>query len=123
MATPQFPALRTIHTGDLFVAGRPFIDYSSGGSGAAWVKTLDAVLKLDFDTVIPGHGPVMKKADLAEWRKSFATVQSRLLELKRQGKTEQEAGGLLRFDDLPRWESASRLWERSYAGLWRELER
>ena len=35
----------------------PLIDYAGGGSAIEWTKTLDEVLKLDFDTVIPGHGP------------------------------------------------------------------
>ena len=29
-----------------------------GGSIEAWLATLDRVLELDFDRVIPGHGPV-----------------------------------------------------------------
>ena len=34
----------------------PLIDYPGGGSVVEWTKTLDEALKLDFDTVIPGHG-------------------------------------------------------------------
>jgi len=60
-----FPSERVLHTGDLFVNGSaPFIDYSAKGSIVEWDKTLDRVLALDFDIVIPGHGPVAKKADL-----------------------------------------------------------
>ena len=53
-----FPALRTIHTGDMMAGTTPLIDYPGGGSLLEWVKTLDAALKMDFDTVIPGHGAV-----------------------------------------------------------------
>jgi hypothetical protein len=35
-----------------------------------WTKTNDAVLGLDFDTVIPGHGAVCTRADLIDWCKS-----------------------------------------------------
>jgi len=53
-----FPAIRTLHTGDLMAGSSPLIDYPGGGSVVEWIKTLDAAMKLDFDTVIPGHGPV-----------------------------------------------------------------
>jgi len=73
-----FPGERVLHTGDLFVNGSaPFIDYSAKGSIVEWDKTLDRVLALDFDIVIPGHGPVAKKADLVKWRASIAELRSR----------------------------------------------
>jgi glyoxylase-like metal-dependent hydrolase (beta-lactamase superfamily II) len=73
-----FPSERVLHTGDLFVNGSaPFIDYSAQGSIVDWDKTLDRVLQLDFDIVIPGHGPVAKKADLMKWRDSIAELRSR----------------------------------------------
>jgi hypothetical protein len=34
---------------------------AGGGSAKEWTKTLDAALKLDFDTAIPGHGLVTTK--------------------------------------------------------------
>ncbi len=73
-----FPSERVLHTGDLFVNGSaPFIDYSAKGSLVEWDKTLDRVLALDFDIVIPGHGPVAKKADLVKWRDSIAELRTR----------------------------------------------
>ena len=50
---------RVLHLGDLFFNGRyPNIDLEAGGSVEAWIETLDRALALDFDRVIPGHGPV-----------------------------------------------------------------
>jgi len=40
-----------------------------------WAATLKAVLKLDFDTVIPGRGPIMKRADLEKWVATFEAVR------------------------------------------------
>src|SRR5688500_7666432 len=55
-----FPARKVLHTGDMFVGSSPLIDYASGGSGVDWTRTIDAALEMDFETVIPGHGPMMK---------------------------------------------------------------
>src|SRR5579871_766926 len=60
-AVVYFPALRVLHTGDLMAGNTPLIDYPGGGSLAMWPSTLDNAIKLDFDTVIPGHGPVTDK--------------------------------------------------------------
>lgn len=123
-AVIYFPAHRVIHTGDLFVNGAPLIDYTSGGSGIAWTATLDEALKLDFDRVIPGHGPIMKRADLIAWKTSFETVRERITKLKRDGKDVKEAAAQLKMDDLPGWSGPSRFWsERSFSGLYRELPR
>ncbi len=83
-----FPSQGVVHTGDLFIWGdrldgttlAPFVDYDNGGSAAEWTATLDGLLALDFDTVIPGHGPILRKADIRVFRDKFeqliASVQA-----------------------------------------------
>ena len=86
-----FPALRVLHTGDLFTTNgqssvAPLVDYNGMGSAIEWTKTLDGVLKLDFDTVIPGHGPISKKADLEKYRAGFERMQTSIRNMTRQAK-------------------------------------
>ncbi len=60
---------RVVHTGDLFFNGRyPNIDLEAGGSVQEWSATIDRILELDFDQVIPGHGPVTDAAGLREFQ-------------------------------------------------------
>ena len=89
-AVIYFPALRTIHTGDLMAGTSPLIDYPGGGSVVEWTKTLDEALKLDFDTVIPGHGPVTNKAGLLTYRNNVEKLRNRAQGLIRQGKSQDE---------------------------------
>jgi cyclase len=100
-AVIYFPDLKVIHTGDLFLArqpGRPgaktyppganlFVDSSQGGSLLDWTKTLDGALSLDFDTVIPGHGPLATKDDVRAFRDGVAAMQTRLTTVVRQGES------------------------------------
>jgi glyoxylase-like metal-dependent hydrolase (beta-lactamase superfamily II) len=61
---------RVLHTGDLFFNGRyPNIDLEAGGSVREWVAAIDRVLELDFDKVIPGHGPVTDREGLRAFQK------------------------------------------------------
>ena len=114
-AVIYFPELRTIHTGDLFLAIRAggrgaapaqprppgvpiYVDYVQGGSFIEWSKTLEGALKLDFDTVIPGHGPVSTKADLVKFKSDLETMRGRLTGLIKQGSTKAQIVKILEDD-------------------------
>jgi glyoxylase-like metal-dependent hydrolase (beta-lactamase superfamily II) len=78
-AVIYFPSERVLHTGDLFVnPGPPFIDGSAGGSIKEWSQTIEKALQYDFDVVIPGHGPLARKADLAKWVQTMAAIRTRV---------------------------------------------
>jgi cyclase len=114
-AIVYFPEARTIHTGDLFlnfrgggrgaVPERPrppgvpiYVDYVQGGSFIEWSKTLEGALKLDFDTVIPGHGPVATKGDLVKFKSDLETMRGRLTGLIKQGTTKAQLAKILEDD-------------------------
>src|ERR1700733_731702 len=94
-AVIYFPALRTLHTGDLMAGTSPLIDYPGGGSLAEWAKTLDEAMKLDFDTVIPGHGPVTNKAGLLTYRNNVEKLRNRAQGLIRQGKSQDDVAAVM----------------------------
>jgi cyclase len=94
-AVIYFPAIRTLHTGDLMAGSTPLIDYPGGGSVVEWTKTLDAAMKLDFDTVIPGHGPVTTKANLLTYRNNVEKLRNRAAGLIREGKSQEDVGKVM----------------------------
>ncbi len=122
-AVIYFPARKVVHMGDMFVSSTPFVDYSAGGSGIDWSKTLTGALAIGAETVIPGHGPLMKPSDLAEWNRSFETVRSRIRDLRRQGKSKEEVAQQLKLDDLPNWKPNQFWTTRTLPGLYDELAR
>jgi cyclase len=50
--------------------------------------------------IVPGHGPLGNKADLAKYRDMPATVLGRLQKLKSSGKTVEEAVAAKPLNDL-----------------------
>jgi cyclase len=90
-----FPALRTLHTGDMMAGVTPLIDYTGGGSVVEWTQTLDEVLKLDFDTVIPGHGPVTTKSGLLAYRNNIEKLRNRAAGMIREGKSQEDVGKVM----------------------------
>jgi cyclase len=103
-----YPDLRTVHTGDLVNSGQrqdgtrllPSIDVQNGGKGTDWVATLDNLLKLDFDTAIPGHGFVMTKEEVRQWRNNFQTMTQRISDGIKSGMKKEELVAKVKTDDL-----------------------
>jgi glyoxylase-like metal-dependent hydrolase (beta-lactamase superfamily II) len=100
-AVVYFPAQRTLAAGDMFTFGDAtpeLIDYSGGGSAKEWTQTLDSVLQLDFDSVVPGHGVVTTKAELRKFRDSTLRLRNRVHELVVQKKTRDDIAKMLRAE-------------------------
>jgi cyclase len=101
-----FPDLKTIHAGDLIIDAMPVIDYAGGGSALEFISTIDKLLTIDFDTMIPGHGRLMTKNEARAYRDRFKTMNDRMRELIRKGvtkdqlKTLDQARAQLRLADL-----------------------
>ena len=118
-----FPDVRVIATGDSFVTATPNIDYPFGGSAVEWVKTLDQVLKWDFDTAIPGpgHDP-LTRADVQAFRDKLNTIVTRARELVKKGTPKDQMMAQIKTDDLgwnintPQWSQPARL-DAFYAEL------
>ena len=60
---------RVIHMGDLLFNGHyPNIDLEAGGTVTGWPATLDSTMALDFDRVIPGHGPTTDRNGIRQFQ-------------------------------------------------------
>jgi glyoxylase-like metal-dependent hydrolase (beta-lactamase superfamily II) len=101
-----FPDLRVVHGGDMIVGVAPNCDFPNGGSVVNWPKALDEVAKLDFDTVIPGHGDVMTKAQFEEYRTKWKTFVSRAIDEVKKGTPKEGLLAAIKVDDLG-WSTAS----------------
>lgn len=115
-----FPALRTIHTGDLMAGKTPLIDYPGGGSVVEWTKTLDQAMKLEFDTVIPGHGPVTNKAGLQAYRDNVEKLRTAAVRMIREGKSQDEVGKAMTADFG--WAAGGLQMQWSLPGMMKELK-
>jgi glyoxylase-like metal-dependent hydrolase (beta-lactamase superfamily II) len=101
------PALKTVMLGDLMAGTRgvtnPVMDYANGGSLTDWPATLDGVLKLDLDHVIPGHGTPGTKADLVAHRNKIEKVKTRVISMmkKKTSKDDLSKALVAEFDFKP----------------------
>jgi len=97
-----FPDVKVVATSDAVTTGTqgPLADYAGGGSFGEWTRVLDAMLKLDFDTAIPGAGPVLTRADVQDFRTKITTVMTRAAELVQKGVPKDQLLMQLKTDDI-----------------------
>jgi len=120
-AMVYFPALKTLHTGDLVAGSSPLIDYGGGGSLKEWAATLDSAMKLDFDTMIPGHGPVGKKADMLTYRNNVEKLRVEISGMLRQNKSRDDIAKVVQ--DKYGWAPTGLQFQRGFDGMLAELKR
>ena len=96
-----FPQNRVLAAGDMFTVGEgtpQLIDYAGGGSAKEWTATVEQALKLEFDTVVPGHGTVVKKADMQSFRASTQRLTELITQMVRQNKSKAEIEAAMRME-------------------------
>jgi glyoxylase-like metal-dependent hydrolase (beta-lactamase superfamily II) len=82
-----------LHVGDTFWNGYyPFIDYSTGGSIDGSIRAAEANLAKATENmiIIPGHGAIGDKSQLAFFRDLLAGTREKVAALKKQGKSLDE---------------------------------
>ena len=83
------PKERIVCTGDLMESR---LAYMGDGIFDEWITTLDAVKKLDFDTVLPGHGvPFHEKALITAYQSYLKDLMTQVAKLRAQGMSADQA--------------------------------
>ncbi len=96
------PKQRVVATGDLLHGWMPFMGDSYPPE---WVATLDALDKLEFDTIIGGHGSVKPKAHLRFFRNYLADLIDEVRRARGKGETLDQAKASVALALKPRYDA------------------
>ena len=80
------PQSRIIVLGDLLTTVDtipPIVNYGDGGNWSDWTKSIDEILRMDWDMAIPGHGPMVTKQQVRTIRNKMVAIQNRVRALNR----------------------------------------
>jgi glyoxylase-like metal-dependent hydrolase (beta-lactamase superfamily II) len=89
-----FPALRVMHTGDMFAwKDAPTLDAANGGSGVEYAATIGKALATvkNVDTLIVGHSPLRTVPELREYQQFMTDFVAAVRQAKAAGKSVDEA--------------------------------
>jgi len=87
------PAANVLHAGDLIEVGAyPFIDWWAGGSLDGMIEEVDRIVSWaqGDQRIVPGHGPVIRAAELADYLEMLVTIRDRAEVAIRRGDSEAE---------------------------------
>ena len=93
----HFRKANVVHTGDCFFNGfYPYIDIYSGGSIDGMIRVAGRLLNLvdDETKIIPGHGPLARRADLIAFRDMLVGVRAAVRKPVSEGKSLEEVKAL-----------------------------
>src|SRR5436190_4945621 len=83
------PKERIVCTGDLMES---VVSYAGDSFPEDWIRTLDRLKTIDFDTVMPGHGVVFKgKGKIEAFQRYLRDVIAQVTALKKQGLSADDA--------------------------------
>lgn len=92
------------------------------GNLKSWIGVVDNILAMPLNTVMPGHGPLMRRNDVVEFRNLIADFYSTIEGLYKSGGKEWDVRKKL---DMARWERLARysdLMGLNISDVWRQVE-
>jgi cyclase len=121
----HFPKADVIHVGDVFrTVGYPGIDGGNGGTVKGTLDALQAIVDMAGPNtkIIPGHGVVSTREDVAAFRELTIELQKRFTDLIRQGMTLEQVVAAKPTADLDaKYGSSERFIPAFYNALKAEL--
>lgn len=92
----HFPRQKVVFAGDIVLTdqGRfPIIHV--GGSSLGWIASMKAILALDADVIVPGHGPIESRARLEARLKDAAARRDAIRKMVEAGQSLEEIDAAL----------------------------
>ncbi|HEY2906730.1 MAG TPA: MBL fold metallo-hydrolase [Vicinamibacterales bacterium] len=96
-----FPALRVMHTGDMFAwKDAPTLDANNGGSGVEYAATIGKALSTvkNVDTLIVGHSPLRTVPELKEYQQFMTDFVAAVRQAKAAGKSVDDAAASINLN-------------------------
>jgi len=99
----HFPAERALFAVDFISVGRlPYQDLADAYF-PDWIEAIKAVEALDFDILVPGHGPLGTKADAADHRRYLEELHDAVLQAARAGQSLEEMQASITLEKYQDW--------------------
>jgi glyoxylase-like metal-dependent hydrolase (beta-lactamase superfamily II) len=118
----QFPAQRALFTVDWIpVDAMPFRDFPDAYL-ADWLSGLRTVEALDFDLLIPGHGPVGRKEHVRAFRVYMEELRDQVLAGVRAGRSVAELKETVRMERYAGWAGYADMRPLNVEGMYRLVQ-
>jgi len=101
------PQHKILFAGDL--AFFHLVPYAHNGYVSKWMESVDKILKMDVDTIVPGHGPVGGKKELAEMNEYFRVLKVEAKKRYDAGMSAGRAAADIKMGKFENWMGPERI--------------
>jgi glyoxylase-like metal-dependent hydrolase (beta-lactamase superfamily II) len=101
------PQRKILFAGDL--AFFHLVPYAHNGHVTKWLEAVDKIMKMDVDTIVPGHGPIGGKKDLAEMAEYFRFLKVEAKKRYDAGMSAGRAAADIKMGKFDNWMGPERI--------------
>ena len=121
MIVMHFPEERAVFTVDFISVSRlPYMNLSDAYF-PDWIDAVKKVEAMDFDILVPGHGPVGTKADATEHRQYLQALYDAVLDAARQGHSLEQMKKSITLDEYKHLGMYGKWRELNIEGMYRQV--
>lgn len=119
----RFPEERILFAVDIVAVDRLPFRAMRNNFIEDWIAALEAMERLDFDILVPGHGAVGTRADIAPHREYLELLSARVLAAMRAGESGEAIAETVTMDEYSAWGGYDRWRRLNVEGMHRWLSR
>jgi glyoxylase-like metal-dependent hydrolase (beta-lactamase superfamily II) len=121
MIVMHFPEERAVYTVDFIsVKGLPYKNFSDAYF-PEWIQAVEKVEAMDFDILVPGHGPMGTKEDATEHRRYLQALHDAVVAAARKGQTLDEMKKSITLDEFKHLSMYDKWRELNIEGMYRQV--
>lgn len=118
----HFPAERAVFTVDFISVKRVAFKTLGDAYFPDWIEAIKRTEEIDFDIVVPGHGPMGTKADVRDHRGYLQTIYDEVLAATRAGETLEQMKVSIDLSNYSAWGQFEAWSPLNIEGVYRQIE-
>jgi glyoxylase-like metal-dependent hydrolase (beta-lactamase superfamily II) len=87
-----------------------------------WIESLRRVEQIDFDVLVPGHGPLGRKQHVTAFRNYLEDLRNQVTVLAREGKSVDEVKRAVNLDKYRSWAGFEQMAQLNIEGMYRLVQ-
>lgn len=87
-----------------------------------WIESLRRVEAMDFDVLVPGHGPLGRRAHVGMFREYLEDLRNEVLRHAREGKSLDEVKALVTLPKYQAWGGYQQMFPLNVEGMYRHVQ-
>jgi glyoxylase-like metal-dependent hydrolase (beta-lactamase superfamily II) len=117
----RFPEQRAVFTVDFISVKRlPYQDLADSYF-PDWIEAIKQVEAMDFDILVPGHGPLGTKADATDHREYLQDLHDAVLEAARAGQSLEQMKANITLDKYRDWSQYEEWRPMNIEGMYNQI--